>query len=74
MFDHMTQRQKDLLLAQCMYYLTMDQRHKIMREIPQAYNAWCQREVMLVVNKSEQQEADKQRDALNALRVKLEVQ
>ena len=48
-----TQHQKDQLLDALMYYLPMDIRQKLMRELPQAYNAWCGREIVRVVPASE---------------------
>ena len=54
MIDHMTTRQKELLLVQCMYRITPDQRRHLMREVPDAYNAWCQSPVVSVTINGEQ--------------------
>ena len=53
MFDHMTQRQKDLLLAQVMYRIKPEDRRHLMREIPDAYSAWCGTQVVKVVRVSD---------------------
>lgn len=44
----MTDRQKDLLLTALMYRATPDVRGAVMREVPDAYNAYCGREVVSV--------------------------
>jgi len=38
---NMTDRQKDLLLATLMYRAKPEDRAHLMREVPDAYNAWC---------------------------------
>lgn len=38
---NMTTRQKDLLLAALMYRVLPEGRAHLMREVPDAYNAWC---------------------------------
>jgi len=38
---NMTDRQKDLLLAALMYRVLPEGRAHLMREVPDAYNAWC---------------------------------
>lgn len=38
---NMTERQKDLLLAALMYRVLPEGRAHLMREVPDAYNAWC---------------------------------
>lgn len=49
----MTGHEKDLVLAVLKHHLPQDLRHKVMREIPQAYNAWMGREHMQSVRKSD---------------------
>lgn len=44
----MTHYQMEQLLHALKYHLPMDVRHKIMRELPQAYNAWVGHEVVVV--------------------------
>lgn len=44
--ERMTDHQKNQLLDALMHYLPMDVRRKVMHEVPQAYNAWCGREVV----------------------------
>ena len=44
----MTEHEARQLLDAVMYYLPMDVRHKIMREVPLAYNAYCGREIVKV--------------------------
>lgn len=54
--DSMTMRQKDLLLMQCMYRITPEQRGHLMREVPDAYNAWCDSNVVQVIRVSDGKE------------------
>jgi hypothetical protein len=49
----MTSRQKELLLMQCMYRITPEQRFHLMREVPDAYNAYCGNPVVRVVRVSD---------------------
>jgi hypothetical protein len=42
----MTQHQKDQLLDAVMYHLPIDVREKVMREVPEAYNAYCGRDIL----------------------------
>ena len=49
----MTDRQKTLLLEACMYRVTPEQRGFLMREVPDAYNAWCGNAVVQVVRVSD---------------------
>lgn len=49
----MTNRQKELLLQQCMYRVTPEQRGFLMLEVPDAYNAWCGRPVVSVIRNSD---------------------
>ena len=51
--ENMTTRQKDLLLMQCMYRVTPEQRGFLMAETPDAYNAWCGSEVVTVSRTSD---------------------
>lgn len=44
----MTDHQRQQLLDALMHYLPMDVRRKIMLEVPQAYNAYCGREIVRV--------------------------
>lgn len=46
---NMTERQKDLLLMQLMYRAKPEDRAHLMREVPDAYNAWCGGDVVQVV-------------------------
>lgn len=46
---NMTTRQQRQLLEAVMYRLTLEQRREVMAELPQAYNAWCEREVVKVI-------------------------
>lgn len=54
--DDMTTRQKELLLAACMHRISLDQRGYLMREVPDAYNAYCGRPVVKVVRVSDGEE------------------
>jgi len=47
--DTMTSRQKDLLLLQLMYRVTPEQRRHLMREVPDAYNAYCGSRIAVVM-------------------------
>lgn len=49
----MTERQKTLLLEACMFRINMEQRGHLMREVPDAYNAWCGNTVVKVVRVSD---------------------
>jgi len=51
--DGMTTRQKDLLLMQLMYRVKPEERGLLMREIPDAYNAWCGSQIVSVVRVSD---------------------
>lgn len=51
--ENMTNRQKELLLQQCMYRVTPEQRGFLMLEVPDAYNAWCGRPVVSVIRNSD---------------------
>lgn len=46
--ENMTTRQKELLLEACMHRILPDQRRHLMREVPDAYNAYCGFEVVRV--------------------------
>jgi hypothetical protein len=48
-----TDHQKDQLISSLMYYLPMDIRGKVMREVPDAYNAYCGYTVVEVVRASD---------------------
>jgi hypothetical protein len=50
---NMTERQKDLLLAALMYRVLPEGRAHLMREVPDAYNAWCGGTVVQVVRASD---------------------
>lgn len=50
---NMTDHQKNLLIDTFMYYCPMEIRSKLIREIPQAYNAYVGRDVAKVVLNSE---------------------
>lgn len=50
MSDNMTTHQKEQLLAALMYYLEPATRRRIMRELPEAYNAWCGRTILTVTH------------------------
>jgi hypothetical protein len=45
--ENMTDHQKDQLIVSLMHYLPLDVRGKVMHEVPQAYNAFCGREVVV---------------------------
>ena len=51
--DGITVRQKDLLLMQLMYRCTPQQRGHLMREVPDAYNAYCGSAVVQVIRTSD---------------------
>jgi NAD/NADP transhydrogenase alpha subunit len=51
--DNVKQVYKDQLLRFFMYYMPMDQREKLMTELPAAYNAVCEREIVKVVRVSD---------------------
>ena len=51
--ENMTTRQKDLLLMTLMYRLKPEGRAHLMREVPDAYNAYCDREVVRVIRVSD---------------------
>lgn len=44
---------RDQLLEWFMYHMTMEQRGKLVTELPAAYNDACGKEVMVVVRKSD---------------------
>lgn len=44
----MTTHQMEQLLHCLKHYLPMEVRHKVMQEVPQAYNAWMEHEVVRV--------------------------
>jgi uncharacterized protein YeeX (DUF496 family) len=46
--------QKDQLLNFFKQYMSMETRHKLMQELPQAYNAWVDRKIVEVVNISQE--------------------
>ena len=52
--ENMTTRQKELLLMQCMYRVTPEQRAFLMVECSDAYNAWCGDEIVTVSRTSDQ--------------------
>lgn len=49
----MSNHHKDQLIGALMYYLPMEVRAKIMRDVPAAYNAYCGSEVVVVTVKSD---------------------
>ena len=52
------EHQKNQLLDLLELYMTQDVRHKIMRELPQAYNAWMNRNddpIVVVVKRHDDQ-------------------
>jgi hypothetical protein len=49
----MTTHQMEMLLASVKHYMPQDLRAKVMREVPDAYNAWVQRDVVDVVSVSD---------------------
>ncbi len=46
--EGMSNHHKDQLIEALMYYLPMDVRGKIMRDVPAAYNSYCGAEVVRV--------------------------
>jgi len=40
---------KDLLLARLFYDMSMEKRRQLMRELPEAYNAYCGQHIVSVV-------------------------
>lgn len=44
----MTTRQVELLMEACMFRINPEQRRAIMREVPDAYNAYCGYDVVQV--------------------------
>ena len=49
----MTNQEKDLVLSVVKYHMDSELRRKVMTQVPQAYNAWVQREVTAVVRKED---------------------
>jgi hypothetical protein len=45
----LTARQKDQLLDHFAHYMSMEVRYRLMAELPRAYNAWAEREVVRVI-------------------------
>jgi hypothetical protein len=46
----MTDHEKDMVLAAVKHYMKPDLRARVMREVPDAYNAWVGRDVVDVVS------------------------
>ena len=46
----MTQHEMELLLTVVKQHMDMDLRAKVMRSVPQAYNAWCGNKIVEVVH------------------------
>lgn len=46
--NNLTDEQKEQLLNFFSFNLTMELRHRLMCELPMAYNAWCGREIVRV--------------------------
>ena len=49
----MTQHEMELLLTVVKHHMDMDLRAKVMRSVPQAYNAWMGSEIVKVVHTSD---------------------
>lgn len=49
----MTTHQMELLLASVKHYMPQDLRAKVMREVPEAYNAWVGHDVVEIVRVSD---------------------
>lgn len=54
--DNMTDHQRRQLLDALMHHLTPETRRKVMREVPQAYNAYCGREIVHVTTPTDRGE------------------
>lgn len=49
----MTTHEMEMVLATVKHYMEPDLRAKVMREVPQAYNAWMDREIVKVIHTSD---------------------
>ena len=47
--DPIREHDKDLLLKVLFYYMDADLRRKLMEEVPQAYNNYCESQIVAVV-------------------------
>jgi hypothetical protein len=48
-----SRHEMELLLTVIKQHMDMDLRAKVMREVPQAYNAWCGHEIVKVIHASD---------------------